>query len=62
MAVSPPVGVLGVSVVSAAKMGGVLEGQAQGVTVKMEKGAGDPGVRSNSAREKARETIPLVRG
>lgn len=43
-------------------MGGVLEGQAQGVTVKMEKGAGDPGVRSNSAREKARETIPLVRG
>lgn len=57
----PPAGVLSVTVVSAAQMGRVLEGQAQRGAVEMEKGPGDPCVRSNFAKERVRQTIPLVR-
>lgn len=57
---SPPAGVLTAG--SAAHMGGVLEGQAQGIAVRMEKEPGHPCVRSNFARERVRQTIPLVRG
>ena len=43
-------------------VGAALEGQAQGVTVRMEEGIGDPYVRRSSAKERVRGTIPLVRG
>jgi len=57
-----PVRALRVPVVPVVETGGVLEGQAQAITVRMETGVGDPYVRRGSAKERVRWPIRLVRG